>query len=417
MFDPLSYIYATKRIQSDSVVYSPTEPEDKTVIWFDTNTDTPKIYDVNENKWRVIGGVVYSSTEPSDKSVVWFDTNARKPKIYDNQSGKWGILKYYVIDANFDNNLGGTWSNYINIPISRPSKSVQYKIEINGDNINVYSNDGTTVLTTGTGGLDFWNKVQTDGKDIRVFDETSSQNYFWVEKFDYANRKAIIWVRLNAGQEEVNIAYGNDNCITSKYNNGDMTFEFFDDFNDGVVDAGKWVKVGNGTVKEENGYLEIIGPGDVETNMVHLFTTKTFTTPCIVETKVMLVSGYTNLFFFAQSQAYQTSNNTFNLQFYPSDFRFAVVKDGFWSLEYEPSIGKTIYANIWYRWQTILKSDKHITRLDDCAPVSWTPTQSWTSGYMALKAWKYDHCRHDWFFIRRYLGSDISFGIPTIKEF
>jgi len=295
--------------------------------------------------------------------------------------------------------------------------SVQYKIEINKDRINVYSNDGTKILVSGTGGYAFWNKVRVDGADIRVFDETRNQVHFWVEKFDYANQHAIIWVRLYTGQDEVNIAYGNHNCSVSSYNDGNVTFEFFDDFNDGVIDTKKWVKVGNGTVKEENGYLEIIGPGYAGTNMVHLFTTKSFSAPCIVETRVMIVSHYANLFFFAQSQKYQTSNNTFNHQIIPSIFRFAVVKDGHWSLARTASIGKTIYTNTWYRWQIILKSDKHIMRLDDCAPVSWTPTQKWTSGYMALKAWEYDHCKHDWFFIRRYLESDISFGTPTIKKF
>ena len=105
----------------------------------------------------------------------------------------WEIIGRTTID--FDNNLGGAWTRRINIPIlTPPSEDIQYKIEINGDNILIYSNDGTTVLTSGNGGLDFWSNVQSDGKDIRICDENYGQNYFWIEKFDYTNQQVIIWV-------------------------------------------------------------------------------------------------------------------------------------------------------------------------------------------------------------------------------
>ena len=87
-----------------------------------------------------------------------------------------------------------------------------------------------------------------------MFDETKSQNYFWIEEFDYT-KKCIIWVKLNAGQTSVNIAYDNDLCSVSDFNNGDMIFEFFDDFKDGVIDTNKWAII-SGTWEESNGVLK-----------------------------------------------------------------------------------------------------------------------------------------------------------------
>jgi hypothetical protein len=200
--------------------------------------------------------VISSTSKITRTNKIWFDLNSEKPRLYNPNKSKWGYLKYFMGYINFDNNLDGAWTSYISIPISTaPVESIQYKIEIAGDNINVYSNDGTTVLATGTGGLDFWGKVQIDGKDIRVFDETYGQNYFWIELFDITNQKCIIWTKINAGQTQLNIAYGNSDCLVSNYHNGDMTFEFFDDFKDGIIDTTKWAII-SGTWVESNGVLK-----------------------------------------------------------------------------------------------------------------------------------------------------------------
>jgi len=207
--------------------------------------------------------VIPSPREITRTDKIWFDLNGEMPKLYNPNKSRWGFLKYFIGYVDFDNNSGGVWTNYITIPISTaPEESIQYKIEIAGDNINVYSNDGFTVLVTGAGASDFWEKVKSDGSDIRVFDETKSQNYFWIEKFDYVNSKCIIWTKINAGQTELNIAYGNDSCSVSDFNNGDMIFEFFDDFKDGVIDTNKWAII-SGTWEESNGVLKTTTPDGI----------------------------------------------------------------------------------------------------------------------------------------------------------
>lgn len=144
----------------------------------------------------------------------------------------------------FDNDGGGTWNRYINIPLTAaPAEYAQYKISLNGDTISVYSADGT-LKTQGTGMTDFWNNVKTDGADIRAFDNNKNQLYFYIETFDYANQQAVIWVRVEANITELNIAYGNPTAMKSTYENGSMVFDFFDDFStditDWVIQQGTW---------------------------------------------------------------------------------------------------------------------------------------------------------------------------------
>jgi len=141
----------------------------------------------------------------------------------------------------FDNSGGGSWSKYINIPITTtPSEYAQYKVVIDSNNVTVYSAEGTQ-KTQGNSSIasDFWNNVKSDGSDIRVFNQNREQRYFWIEEFDYNNHKAVIWVKVEAGDTELNIAYGNPNATKSSYENGEQVFEFFDDFND-LIDLTKY---------------------------------------------------------------------------------------------------------------------------------------------------------------------------------
>jgi len=130
----------------------------------------------------------------------------------------------------FDNDGGGTWTHYINIPVTTiPSEYAQYKIVIQSDSIEVFSADGTSQVS-GSGIADFWSRVKTDGSDIRLFDQARNQLYFWVESFDYSGQSTTIWVNLTAGSTELNIAYGNPSALKSSYENSEQVFEFFDDY-------------------------------------------------------------------------------------------------------------------------------------------------------------------------------------------
>ena len=159
----------------------------------------------------------------------------------------------------FDGANGGVWKKYINIPITTiPSEYAQYIIEIDDTNVSVYNVEGTLKAQSSIAS-EFWSLVRSDGFDIRVFDHLFNQLWFWVEEFDYANKKAKVWVRLPKDSEELNIAFGNEKASESSYNNGDETFEFFDDFEGTELDTTKWSFVEGSSVQVANSEVTLSG--------------------------------------------------------------------------------------------------------------------------------------------------------------
>ena len=159
------------------------------------------------------------------------------------------ILASPVNALSFDNNGGGSWSEYFSFPLTAtPTEDSQYKIVITGNTWNIYNASGGSEVS-GTN-ADFWSLVNSNGSDIRVFNDTNAQLYFWIEAWDYINQSATIWVKISNGSTELNIAYGNSLATPSSYNNGSMVFEFFDDFEDG--DASDWSFSGGTWVVDTN---------------------------------------------------------------------------------------------------------------------------------------------------------------------
>jgi len=129
----------------------------------------------------------------------------------------------------FDNSGGGSWTEYMSFPITTtPSEYAQYKIIINGITWEIY-NANLSLEVSGTND-NFWNLVQDDGEDIRVFNQAGKQLYFWIEKFDYQNQTAIIRVNLTAGSTELNIAYGNPSATKSDYEDITKAFDYGESF-------------------------------------------------------------------------------------------------------------------------------------------------------------------------------------------
>jgi len=111
--------------------------------------------------------------------------------------------------------------------------------------MQIYSADRTLKAEYGasTGvASDFWNNVKSDGLDIRLADQDYSQLYFYVEKFDYSGKYAVIWVKIPANTMELYIAYGNPSATKSSYEDPTQVFEFFDDFE--TLDTNVWTWYG-----------------------------------------------------------------------------------------------------------------------------------------------------------------------------
>ena len=104
---------------------------------------------------------------------------------------------------------------------------------------------------------------KNDGGDLRftASDETTLLD-FWVEKVEGTapNRVAYVWVKVSESLDnnvDIYCYFGNSGA--SNYSNGDNTFLFFDDFNDGVLSTTKWTIDQGSNYEEANDVLKITG--------------------------------------------------------------------------------------------------------------------------------------------------------------
>jgi uncharacterized repeat protein (TIGR01451 family) len=149
------------------------------------------------------------------------------------------------------NSGGGTW---------------QYQKEI-----TIHENSGELltdyqVLVKLSGG-DFPTEVQPDGGDIRFTADDGTELNYWIEEYDYSGKHAKIWVKVPEipanGKVMITMSYGNPNANSAS--DGDATFEFFDDFEEGRLD--KWqVVAANWGIVTEHGNNVVKGSGGENTH-------------------------------------------------------------------------------------------------------------------------------------------------------
>jgi len=153
--------------------------------------------------------------------------------------------------------------------ISPEAKWLNYKSWIVEELFFAYRKQITVTEQSGNGLTDYqvlielnstnfdFSHANEDGSDIRFYDGSNFLNY-WIEKWDSVNQEAKIWIKVPSipasSSTSFYMYYGNSDV--SSASNGEATFEFFDDFEDGVIDENKWdLNATVGTWYEENGMM------------------------------------------------------------------------------------------------------------------------------------------------------------------
>ncbi|MEA1909146.1 MAG: DUF2341 domain-containing protein, partial [Euryarchaeota archaeon] len=131
--------------------------------------------------------------------------------------------------------------------------------------IAIQENSGETLrdyqVLVALAGSEFPEDAQPDGDDIRFTDADGRELSYWVEEFDAGSKRARIWVKvplIPANDEaEVTMWYGNPGAESES--DGEAVFEFFDDFDEGVIDNTKWKpsRGGIGNADESGGTLNL----------------------------------------------------------------------------------------------------------------------------------------------------------------
>jgi len=357
---------------------------------------------------------VINSTSPPEINKFWYDVNSGVLRGYDFKNGEWKFLSKYGYD-DFDNPGYGGWGLNIQIPISTsPSESVQYCIEINGDNIYVKSNDLTKNLVSGTGGTTFWQNV-SGINDIRVFDENYTQNYFWIEEFDTANQVCKIWVKLNAGQTMVGIAFGNPYAGVSSYHNGDMTFEFFDDFDGTSLDKNVWTVYLSPSITVSNSIVSM--SVDSSNNCGGFYSRLNLPTDIVVNLKMKMTSGGDDSTLYFGNSKPGTSGSGYLFHMCDSKNTVTRIDYGWWGVTELISSSDSCSLNVWHKYTHVIASN-HLTVIKDgrylcgySGNVSESPT------YIGIHQWSGVTWDYDWIIIRKYVSSDLSFGTPKVDTF
>lgn len=136
----------------------------------------------------------------------------------------------------------------------------RFKREIFIDNQGEAATDIVIQIKLEANDFDF-TKVKPDGADIRFSTSTRTPKdsglSYWTEKWNESGA-AIIWVKVPAlkakSRNSIFMFYGNSNA--AQVSNGDKTFLFFDDFEDGDFTK-KWTNTSVGEVVEKDGNLKL----------------------------------------------------------------------------------------------------------------------------------------------------------------
>ena len=358
---------------------------------------------------------IVMTTIPKNPKVgtVYIDKNDMTLKRYNGSD--WEIIGQLQY-IEFDNNNGGYWKYYFLTTIETPpNEEIQYKIEFTENSINIWSNDLSQILVSGDIGP-FW--YESNRTDIRVFDENFEQNYFWIEKFDPENKHAIIWVKLKQGQQKLGIAFGNENCNESSYNNGDMTFEFFDDFEGDSLDTNKW-NTNTNTYSVENGIIKMWG--NWNGNNYYINTKQKFTSPVVVIGKWRCgqVNADTDLFVgFRTTETGVIWNDGYDC-IYDSNKDEEYERKSIFKLDTEIVYGGVVADTNRHQFRIIFKSNE-IRFWDDLLGELSASGHGLNEFYLGIGADTDSNDRYgyiDYIAIGKYIEQDLQFGQITLNEF
>ncbi|RLE69579.1 MAG: hypothetical protein DRJ43_03785, partial [Thermoprotei archaeon] len=252
-----------------------------------------------------------------------------------------------------------------------------------------------------------YSKAKSDGGDLRFYQADGIELDYWIENWNTSGTSTI-WVEVTtSGTDTIYMYYGNPSA--SSASNGTATFEFFDDFEDGVL-TDKWIII-SGSPTIINGELvmnrgdEIKAPYSISLTDGHLWEWEFLTT--------YVYSGgisYNEVFIHF---AMQDTNNTLYIEndedTYASNLlRVNKIEAGTAS-EIIPWKGDPV-ANTWYLQQVIRLANGTFYAYnngDERGPVTdtFTPTVNYFDIYLGSNCYEthFDNIR-----VRKYASPEPS---------
>ena len=172
-----------------------------------------------------------------------------------------------------------------------------YRKSISVSNTGTILNDYQIPITIDSATPISLGRMLSDGGDIRLTDsDGSSLLNHWIES-GINTSSTKIWIKVPSiptGTKAIYVYYGNSSATYDNSLGGNSTFEFFDDFNNNIIDTSKWTKdeqQGN-TLQAINQEIRFGGTkiGDNWGPGARIDSVQTFSTSYIVSARAKLVT-------------------------------------------------------------------------------------------------------------------------------
>lgn len=158
-------------------------------------------------------------------------------------------------------------------------------------------------ITINTQSLIANSKMNIGGNDIRFLTTSGVVIPHWIESSTLNSPNTKIWVKIPSlvasASETVYLFYGN--LSVADISNGELTFDFFDNFNNGGVNNGKWSTCNGGEFSQSNGMLKLSSTNASNKKAI-VRSLNNFSGPLIAEMFVSEVSGVGAYIGFADSE-------------------------------------------------------------------------------------------------------------------
>jgi len=175
------------------------------------------------------------------------------------------LKKVNLFPSGIKNYGGWSYKRLITLDPATPEADYQVKVELNTSNFD-------------------YSKAKADGGDLRFYQVDGTELNYWIEEWN-TSATSTIWVKVVANNTDtIYMYYGNPSA--SSASDGDVTFEFFDDFEGTSLDTSKWSEYDSGGGYSVANSEITLSPIANTTNAVAIRTKSSFTNDVVVEAKV-----------------------------------------------------------------------------------------------------------------------------------
>ncbi|KKM83968.1 hypothetical protein LCGC14_1303960, partial [marine sediment metagenome] len=272
-FDGYSYVYSMWPSNSSSLDISTNQISLEAWVYPTSNSASSIIVNKESSYEIALNGGIFQAAVETTASSGWawggtqpvsLNTWSHLVFVYDSINWNFyinGALVETIAPAN--NQTGNIIPTIKSLGIGARESSGLWTSFFNGkiDEVKIYDRALSILdIQNNMNSNSFWQNVKTDGSDIRITDSDGiTELPYWIESFNNSptTKNYKIWAKVPtiaaSSSKDIYMYYGNASAISTS--DGDRVFDFFDDFNDGVIDSSKWPTQSLFSMTENGGEL------------------------------------------------------------------------------------------------------------------------------------------------------------------